>query len=157
MPQLFNTLQLPTVFQFCSELLLDCVPLSEFQDESLPLSSIIVSRNHTAIISIMKHWDRRLLVRPWDVIGRARANRGKAFFFCEIASVLGTVNWSTEKWCDNSPAWFGKGNGLKVTFWRIKRQNYIFLPSPLSFTQRHEMNGWDRVRKKCQCKCLQLK
>lgn len=99
---------------------------------------------------LRKHWDWRLQGGPWDVIGGAQANRGQAFFFCEIASVLGTVNWGAEKW-------FRRGNGLKVTFWWIRRQNYISLLSPLSFMQWHEMNWWDGGRGKCQCKCLQLK
>lgn len=136
----------------------DCTPLSGFEYESLPLCPVTVSTNNIAIISIMTILGSRSSSRALRCNWRGTSELNERHFsFVKIASVLGTVNWGAEKWCDNSAAWFGRGNGLKVTFWRIRRHEYISLLSPLSFTQWHEMNWWDRGRGKCRCKCLLLK
>lgn len=102
---------------------------------------------------LWKQWDRCLQTGPWDAISGIQAN-GDIFLLWNCLS-LAAGNWVAEKSCDNSLTWFLWRNGLKVTFWRIRGQNYVSLRSLLSFTQWHEINWWDRGRGKCQCKCLQ--
>lgn len=102
---------------------------------------------------LWKQWDRCLQTGPWDAISGIQGNGG--IFLLWNCLSLGAGNWVAEKSCDNSLTWFLWRNSLKVTFWRIRGQNYVSPRSLLSFTQWHEINWWDRGRGKCQCKCLQ--